>query len=298
MTKVAVIAHAGKSFGEGLPELRRELARQGVDDPLWIEVPKSRFVSKQVKRVLGEGCELLFAWGGDGTVQRCVDGLAGTETPLAILPAGTANLLATNLGIPKQIARAVRVGLHGARHTLDVGVMNGERFAVMAGAGFDAIVMNSVDTAKKKQLGRLAYFRGGVRAMRARAVPTTVRVDGATWFDGAASAVLIGNVGTVTGGFKVFPDASDHDGLLEVGVVTASNVWQWLRVLSRVAGGRPDVSKFVKITRGAKIVVRLSRKRVYQIDGGVRSAAKCLKVRVDPGAITVRVPPVRRAARS
>ena len=73
MTKVAVIAHAGKSFGGGLPELRRELARQGVEDPLWIEVPKSRYVPKQVKRALGEGAELLFAWGGDGTVQRCVD---------------------------------------------------------------------------------------------------------------------------------------------------------------------------------------------------------------------------------
>jgi len=82
MTRVAVIAHAGKSFGDGLPELRRELARQGVDDPLWIEVPKSKFVAKQVKRVLAEGCELLFAWGGDGTVQQCVDQLAGTETPL------------------------------------------------------------------------------------------------------------------------------------------------------------------------------------------------------------------------
>jgi diacylglycerol kinase (ATP) len=243
-----------------------------------------------------KGARLIFVWGGDGMVQRCIDALANEkDVELAILPAGTANLLATNLGIPKQIARAVRVGLHGARHTLDVGVMNGERFAVMAGAGFDAIVMSSVDTARKKQLGRLAYFRGGVRAMRAKAVPTKVRVDGATWFDGAASAVLIGNVGTVTGGFKVFPNASDDDGLLEVGVVTAHSVWQWLRVLSRVAGGRPDVSKFVKVTRGAKIVVRMSRKRVYQIDGGVRSAAKCLKVRVDPGAITVRVPPVRRA---
>ena len=129
MTKVAVIAHAGKSFGDGLPELRRELARQGVDDPLWIEVPKSKFVAKQVKRVLGEGCELLFAWGGDGTVQQCVDQLAGTETPLAILPAGTANLLATNLGIPQDIERAVAIGLHGERRKLDVGRFNGEHFA-------------------------------------------------------------------------------------------------------------------------------------------------------------------------
>jgi diacylglycerol kinase family enzyme len=113
MTKVAVIAHAGKSFGGGLPELRRELKRQGVNDPLWIEVPKSRFATKQVKRALAEGCELLFVWGGDGTVQRCIDAAAGSEAALAILPAGTANLFATNLGIPQDIAQAVSIGMRG-----------------------------------------------------------------------------------------------------------------------------------------------------------------------------------------
>ena len=79
MTRVAVIAHAGKTFGGGLPELRRELERQGVADPLWIEVPKSRFAPKQVKRALSDGAELLFVWGGDGMVQRAIDAMAGSE---------------------------------------------------------------------------------------------------------------------------------------------------------------------------------------------------------------------------
>jgi diacylglycerol kinase (ATP) len=292
--KVAVVAHSGKTLGGGLSELRRLLRQAGYPRPIWREVSKSRKAPKAVRRAVKKGARLIFVWGGDGMVQRCIDVLAGKKkVELAIVPAGTANLLATNLGIPKQIAEAVRVGLHGARHRLDVGVVNGERFAVMAGSGFDAMVMRSVDTTRKKRLGRLAYFRGGVRAMRARAVPTTVRVDGATWFDGAASAVLVGNVGTVTGGFRVFPDASDHDGMLEVGVVTARSVWQWLRVLSRVARGRPEVSPFVQVTRGAKIAVRLSRQRAYELDGGIRSSTKRLKVRVEPGAITVRVPRAR-----
>ena len=103
-----------------------------------------------------QGAELIFVWGGDGMVQRCVDALAGKKkVELAILPAGTANLLATNLGIPRDVAKAVHIGLHGARRKLDVGVMNGERFAVMAGAGFDAIVMRNVDAAGKKRLGPL-----------------------------------------------------------------------------------------------------------------------------------------------
>jgi hypothetical protein len=91
MTRVAVVAHAGKSVGGGLVELRRVLEQQGVDDPLWYEVPKSRKAPKRVKRALAEGAELVFAWGGDGTVQRCIDVLAGSGTPLAIVPGGTAN---------------------------------------------------------------------------------------------------------------------------------------------------------------------------------------------------------------
>jgi diacylglycerol kinase family enzyme len=132
--------------------------------------------------------------------------------------------------------------------------------------------------------------------MRAPAVSMTVRVNGALWFEGKASAVLFGNVGTVTGGLKLFPEASYRDGALEVGVVTARSVGQWLRVLSRVAQGRPNESPFVRMTRGEKIVVRLSRKVAYEADGGVRPSTKRLKVRVEPGAITVRTR--RSAARS
>jgi len=293
--RLAVVAHSGKTLGGGLGELRRLLAKAGHPDPIWYEVPKSRKAPKAVRRAVKKGARLIFIWGGDGMVQRCIDGLARTKkkVDIAILPAGTANLLATNLGIPTELADAVRVGLGRGRRKLDVGVANGERFAVMAGAGFDALIMRDVDSSRKKRLGRLAYFRSSVRAMRAKAVGMKVRVDGTTWFEGKASALLLGNVGTITGGFKVFPDAADDDGRLEVGVVTARSVWQWARVLSRVAGGRPERSPFVEMTRGKKVVLHLSRPLAYELDGGARASAKRLKVRVVPGAITVRVP--RRA---
>jgi YegS/Rv2252/BmrU family lipid kinase len=288
--RIAVVAHSGKTLGGGLAELRRRLAGAGHPRPLWYEVPKSRKARKAVRRAVREGAKLIFVWGGDGMVQRCIDALAGTkDVELAIVPAGTANLLATNLRIPPDIAGAVRVGLHGRGRSLDVGVMNGERFAVMAGTGFDAIMIREADTVGKKRLGRVAYLRGGLKAMKARAVRMTVRVDGARWFHGQASSLLIGNVGTVTGGFAVFPEASTDDGALEVGVVTAQSAWQWLRVLSRVARGRADRSPLVELTRGKKIVVELARKLPYQLDGGVRPPAKRLKIRVKPGAIVVRV---------
>ncbi len=192
---VAVIAHAGKSFGGGLTQLRRELERDGIVDPAWVEVSKSRFATKQVKRLLDDGLELLFVWGGDGMVQRCIDALAGSEVALAILPAGTANLLATNLGIPQDVERAVAIGLHGARRRLDAGCLNGEHFAVMAGAGFDASMIKQADGTLKDRLGRAAYVWTGSRSLRAKPFKAKIAVDGVPWYAGEASCILLGNVG-------------------------------------------------------------------------------------------------------
>jgi diacylglycerol kinase (ATP) len=288
--RIAVVAHAGKTFGGGLDELRKVLARAGHHKPLWSEVPKSSAAPKAVRRVVKKGAKLIFVWGGDGMVQRCIDALAGSGVRVAILPAGTANLLANNLGIPGDIAKAVRIGLQGKAQPLDVGVMNGERFAVMAGTGFDALVMREVDAEQKERLGRLAYVQSGLKAMQARRGGVKIRVDGTVWFKGKASSVLFGNVGKIFGGLEVFPAASPTDGMLEVGVVTAKSAWQWLRVFSRVAVGHLDRSPFIQTTKGKKIVVELDRKTPYELDGGARPSTTRLKVRVEAGAVDVCVP--------
>ncbi|TWH69886.1 diacylglycerol/lipid kinase family protein [Micromonospora olivasterospora] len=100
---VAVVAHRKKTLGGGLDELRATLVDAGVDDLLWYEVPKSRKAPKKVRKALERGAGLVFVWGGDGMVQRCADALAGSGVPMAILPAGTANLFATNLGVPADL---------------------------------------------------------------------------------------------------------------------------------------------------------------------------------------------------
>ena len=127
MPNVAVVAHARKSVGGGLEELRRCLADAGVSNPSWSEVPKSRLAPKRVETALKDGAELVFVWGGDGMVQRAIDVLAGTGVPLAIVPAGTANLFASSLELPQDIPEAVAVGLSGRDRRIDVGKLNGEQ---------------------------------------------------------------------------------------------------------------------------------------------------------------------------
>ena len=150
MTTIAVVAHSGKTLQGGLTQLREELTAAGVLDPLWFEVPKSKMAPKRVREAIVAGAELIYVWGGDGMVQRCIDVVAGSDTRLAIVPAGTANLLATNLEIPKDIRAAVQLGLHGRRRKLDTGRINGEHFAVMAGAGFDALMIHDADGSLKE----------------------------------------------------------------------------------------------------------------------------------------------------
>jgi len=76
---VAVVAHSGKKLGDGLGELRRVLADAGYRDPIWYEVPNTRKASKAVHRAVKQGAKLIFVWGGDGMVQRCIDALAGSK---------------------------------------------------------------------------------------------------------------------------------------------------------------------------------------------------------------------------
>ena len=290
MKPIAVIAHSKKSFGGGLPELRRLLEATDAE-VIWHQVDKSRQASKRVKQAIDDGAALILAWGGDGTVQRCIDALPAQEPPpLGILPAGTANLLASNLGIPSDLEGALDVALHGADRPLDVGRINGERFAVMAGAGFDAKMIADADRDLKDRIGRVAYAWTGLRATRGGRQKVVVTVDDRQWFEGQASCVLIGNLGTITGGVKAFDDAEPDDGRLEVGVITAAGPLQWGRVLGRAAVGRSDKSPLVTMTGGTKVDVRLEDKTPYELDGGARAATRRLKVRIEPAAITVRVP--------
>jgi len=289
VSTIAVIAH-GRKRPADLPELRRALERRGVRDPLWVEVPKSKRAPKQVRKLLRRGADHFFVWGGDGMAQRCIDTLAGTQATLAIVPAGTSNLLASNLGIPKAVDAAVDVGLHGRRRPIDVASLNGERFAVMAGEGFDAQMFAGADGKLKGRLGRAAYLWTGARSLRVRPFDARIRVDGNSWYEGPASCILAGNMGSLFAGVEVFADAQPDDGLLDLAVITADGVAQWAGTVGRTVAGHPERSPHFHATKARRVKVKLDRKVLYELDGGARTKVKAYRLSVEPGAITVCVP--------
>ncbi len=229
--------------------------------------------------------------GGDGTVQRCVDAVVGADVELALLPAGTANLLANNLRIPIDLEGALDVGFEGPTRQLDVGVVNGECFAVMAGIGFDAIMMDEADGEKKERFGRLAYVWTGAKATRINSRAAKVRIDGSRWFTGKTTCVLVGQMAEVTRDLTIFPESDPRDGVLEIGVVTAKNLLQWAQLFALAALGHANRSPLTRFGRGHLFEISFDRAIPYELDGGARKARKKFTVRVKPNAITVHVPP-------
>ena len=138
--------------------------------------------------------------------------------------------------------------------------------------------------------GRLAYVLTGLGHVRDEPVPTKIRVDGRKWFDGPATCVLFGNVGTITGGIRAFDDARPDDGYLDVGVATAQGALQWARTLGRAAAGRSERSPFVEMTQGRVIDVKFAEPLAYELDGGERGSSKRLQATVVPAALTFCVP--------
>jgi diacylglycerol kinase (ATP) len=186
----------------------------------------------------------------------------------------------------------VQIGLHGGRRVLDVGTVNGERFVVMAGIGFDALMIRDAGKGLKDKVGELAYVWTGAKHLRETPMVARIRVDGAKWFKGEASCVLVGNVGRVIGDMPVFPGATPDDGRLDVGLVTAKGVVEWARTAARAVVSQPDASPFVETISAHTVDIKLEDEMAYELDGGERPPTKRLKIEIEPGAITICVPEV------
>jgi diacylglycerol kinase (ATP) len=292
--RVGVIINEGKQLGgRGLEELRAALADLGCPDPPWYEVPKSKKAPKKVvKLVEDDGVDRLLVWGGDGTVRRCVDTLLHeglTDVSVGILPAGTGNLLALNLGVPEDLRRAVDIALHGEPRRVDVGLVNDEQhFIVMAGTGFDALLIRDADdSGMKDRFGRLGYVWAGIQNRDVSPAQAQVYIDGEPWHAGDASCVLVGNVGRLLGGIPAFPGADASDGRLDVGVVAARKPSDWARLLGSAFVHRLDASPFAKTTTAEKIVVELDRTLPWEADGGDRDRTDRYEITCLPEAISI-----------
>ncbi|WP_203843083.1 diacylglycerol/lipid kinase family protein [Winogradskya humida] len=243
----------------------------------------------QTADAVRDGAELVFACGGDGTVMACVTALAGTDVALAVLPAGTGNLLAANLGLSGDLATGIGVVLQGGRRRIDVGAVGDQSFAVMAGMGFDAHMLDATNDTAKKHIGWLAYAAGAARHLRDRPMRISITLDDKPSFARRPRTVIVGNVGRLQGGMRLLNDAQPDDGLLDVAILSPRTLRHWLALGWGVLRRKSSVPSMETYT-ATRVAIRAKRAQPRQLDGDLIEPGKELLVTVRPQALVLCVP--------
>lgn len=293
-------------------ELRRTLERHGHRDPVFLETTADDPGAGQTARAVREGTTLVVVCGGDGTVRTVADTLADSGVPLAVVPCGTGNLLARNLGLPLSPVDALEAALTGGPHPLDLAAVEGDglpatRFTAMAGAGLDAAMMEHTDPRAKSALGWPAYALAGIGTLRTPRMRVTIRLDGAPAFRRTARMVLVANVGTVQGGVTLLPAARPDDGQLDLLVLDPRGPGGWIRALGTLLRGRatpprPSTAQTLEAEgedhhgvpvefftfRRAELTFDTPQSR--ELDGDPVGPGRRLTAEVRPGALTVLLP--------
>jgi len=243
------------------------------------------------RQAVADGATLVLVAGGDGTVRAVAEALTATGIPLGVIPLGTGNLLARNLGLPTDRESAIDVALTGRDRTIDVGRLDdGTVFAIMAGAGFDAAMMRESPEGLKSAVGWPAYIVGGVRSLRRDRVSVELRLDDRPPIRARVRTVLIGNMGRLQGGLDLLPDAEPDDGCLDVVVVSPRRALDWFVLIGRALVRRRRRDHRMQTYRAERIDVRLARSQPRQVDGDLIAPALRLVAEVVPGALVIRVP--------
>jgi len=277
-------------------QIARVCAELGWKAPLWLQTTVEDPGGGQARIALAAGADVVLACGGDGTVRHVARVLAGSGTPLGLVPTGTANLLARNLAIALgDPAKATRIALCGTNRAVDVGWVfiddhaEEQVFLVMAGVGFDAAIMAGASHELKARLGSLAYFLSGARALTGPRASITLAVDGRIDPPRRVRTVVVGNCGKLLAGLVLMPAAKMDDGLLDVVSIGPKSIFGWLAVTTRVLGRRRGGHRIVQHWQGRTVIISAEAPQHAQLDGDPVGEVTGLRMRVDPGALLVRV---------
>ncbi len=297
LKQAAVVINPSKSSAESFTaEFNALCESEGWAPPLLLETTVEDPGVGQAREALAAGVDLVVAAGGDGTARAVAEVLSGSETPLGIAPLGTGNLLARNLAI--DVNGPTSAGgwlLNGELKKIDVvkvrldHAADEKTFLVMAGVGYDAIIMSDTDDELKDRVGWLAYVDAGIRHLPGRPVKATLTIDGKVVMKRRVRSIMIGNCGKIMGGIEIFPGAKIDDGVFDVVVLAPTGSFGWLNVLGAIFSRR-NANQSVGQFTGKSAEIQLERAQECQLDGDACAETRQLEVRIEPLALNVKIP--------
>lgn len=225
-------------------ELRAAVAeresKHGWGPSIWLPTTENDPGEGMAREAVARGAKLVIACGGDGTVRSVAAGLEASPAPLGIVPLGTGNLLARNLGIPiGNLDRALAAAMGGTTKMVDLGrvtyTLQGtehtEVFLVMVGVGMDADIMTNTDEDLKRKVGWVAYVKSGAATvLNGHRIKARYSLDGEAPKDVHCRAVIVGNCGALQGGVVIMPGAQLADGLLDIVTLRPKGLVGWARL--------------------------------------------------------------------
>ena len=246
---------------------------------------------------LEDGAELVIAWGGDGTVNGAATALAGTATPLAIVPGGSGNGLARDLGIPLNATEALRVAGTGAVRAIDAGDLGGSLFFNVAGIGLDANIAGRLATRGHRR-GLPGYVLATVAELRSYApcayTITNARDAGGRPVDDITSRkalfIALANSRQYGSGATIAPRALLDDGTMEIVVVAPMSAIAILRQLPALFRGTLKEGRGITMRSAASLDISCDTPIPYHVDGEPRTGGPTLRLVTRMGALRVKAP--------
>jgi diacylglycerol kinase (ATP) len=272
-----------------------ELKTRGWDRPLWLETTAHDPGRAMTEQAVRENVDLVLGAGGDGTIRVICSGLAHTGIPFGLIPAGTGNLLARNIGIPLDEVAALDVAFDGVDKALDLVRLQiddqpPDHFAVMAGIGLDAVIMEGADPKMKKAVGSAAYFVSAAQNANHPALHASITVDDQPTIRRRAHVIVVGNVGFILANIQLIPGARADDGMLDVLVASPRTLRDWVRLTTRVLTRRPKPDDQLDRLRGRRVTITVEERDQFQLDGDTVGECNRLTAEVVPSALLLRVP--------
>jgi len=251
---------------------------------------RSGHAGELARAAVASGARTVIAWGGDGTINEVGTALAGTDVVLAIVPAGSGNGFASEVGVPILPEAAIDVALHGHHRPIDVGELAGRLFFNIAGIGFDAVVAEQFNLQTLGRRGMGPYVRIGLReTFRYRAARYRILLDGEELVSNAL-LIAFANGREYGNRIRLAPHARMDDGKLEAMVVEDRRPFSRLWAGRHLALGTADKAARIVARSIQSARVETDGEMLYHLDGEIGRASGSIDVRIRPKALMVRVP--------